>query len=315
MKRWTVRIYHAKAFDQLRRQCDIASLFIRSLSKCKPCAFSGGKSNASFFRTEDGCFVVKELKNNWTYHEKQDVLKFAPKYLEYMAQTHLHPSVLVKIFGFYSIDETNLSTGKTGRFDFIVTEYLFGDLHIEKRFDLKGVEHRQSADDVCETLLDKDWISGQRASIIPLHAHSKQAIMAAIQRDTAFLAECQIMDYSLLVGVEACTRNTTNSSDEPLNADNRQVIVGIVDFIGSYTWYKRLETTSKVTLTGISTVVPPLEYAQRFCQFMDEHFLMIPGEIYLFLPFYLNMQLIHPVLDKWTMPQRKASKCPSVFGL
>jgi hypothetical protein len=54
-----------------------------------------------------------------------------------------------------------------------------------------------------------------------------------------------------------------------------------VDFIGSYTWYKRLETRGKVTLRGSAgkevTVIPPVQYGERFRKAMDQYFLMVPG--------------------------------------
>lgn len=46
-----------------------------------------------------------------------------------------------------------------------------------------------------------------------VHAQSKAIIDQALQNDTAFLSECNIMDYSLLVGID----------DE-----KKEMIVGIV---------------------------------------------------------------------------------------
>lgn len=84
--------------------------------------------------------------------------------------------------------------------------------------------------------------------------------------DTEFLAGANIMDYSLLVGVD----------DE-----RKELVVGIVDFIGAYTWAKRIESKGKTTLRGAKdnvTVLPPQQYKARFREAMEKYFLAIPGK-------------------------------------
>ena len=54
------------------------------------------------------------------------------------------------------------------------------------------------------------------------------------------------------------------------------------DFIGPYTWYKKLESRGKTTLMPLRggkevTVLPPDRYRDRFRKAMDENFLMVPG--------------------------------------
>ena len=73
------------------------------------------------------------------------------------------------------------------------------------------------------------------------------------------------MDYSLLVGVHP----TSN-----------QLIVGIVDFIGSFTLYKQIEAKGKTILGGTAenvTVLHPLRYRDRFKKAIDQYFLVVPG--------------------------------------
>lgn len=68
------------------------------------------------------------------------------------------------------------------------------------------------------------------------------------------------MDYSLLVGV--CQLNNI-------------LVMGIVDFVGVFNIYKRIEFNGK-RLVGESTVQPPDRYAERFIGFMEDAFIGVP---------------------------------------
>lgn len=54
----------------------------------------------------------------------------------------------------------------------------------------------------------------------------------------------------------------------------------MIDFIGAYTWYKRIESKGKTTLRGAKdnvTVLPPQQYKTRFREAMERYFLAVPG--------------------------------------
>lgn len=75
-----------------------------------------------------------------------------------------------------------------------------------------------------------------------------------------------VMDYSLLVGFD----------DE-----KRELVVGVIDYIRTFTWDKKIETFVKSSgiLGGqgkTPTVVSPDEYQTRFCEAMDRYFLLVP---------------------------------------
>ena len=75
------------------------------------------------------------------------------------------------------------------------------------------------------------------------------------------------MDYSLLVGVDEA---------------NHELVVGIIDYIRTFTWDKKLETLVKSTVLGSSqgppTVVSPALYRSRFLDAMDRYFLLVPDK-------------------------------------
>ena len=93
--------------------------------------------------------------------------------------------------------------------------------------------------------------------------------MAAIWRDTAFLARLGVMDYSMLAGLR-----------------EGRLAVGIVDYLRQYTWDKQLETYVKssavLALAGGGdkqqqpTVISPKEYARRFRTAMRSYFVACP---------------------------------------
>ena len=93
-----------------------------------------------------------------------------------------------------------------------------------------------------------------------------------------------------------------------LNDEKRELVVGIVDFIGRYTTFKALENQTKSALKGASfrnltmgrvglaigvgtgttstnkedttssvTVLPPAQYKDRFVRAMEQYFVTVPG--------------------------------------
>lgn len=203
---------------------------------------------------------MKELAQSWTLTEKSALLKFTPNYLHYILATA--PSLLAKIFGFYSL--TYKSSSKEFSIDLYLMENLFHGLEITRKFDLKGAPNRSSNGEV---MLDSDWVNGNFSSQFPMWYYSKDIIQLAINNDTKFLAGQNIMDYSLLVGASLKTTS---------------LVCGIVDYIGQFTLFKNVESQSKSIRSGpgISTVLPPAAYAARFCAAMNSNFLAVPNYWY-----------------------------------
>ncbi|KAF9352006.1 hypothetical protein BGX26_010091 [Mortierella sp. AD094] len=265
-------VYYAAEFDTLRRRCGIHQTYVPSLSRCKSWNANGGKSKSSFYKTKDDRFVVKQMVSSWNIAEKDALLKFAPKYFDYMEKTNEAPTVLAKIFGFYTLKIKNGESGHALKIDVLVMEHLFYNQKITRTFDLKGIQDRHAGSKPnaggggSTTLWDGDFIEGRYMALLLLHSHSKKIIRESLLNDTEFLAGANIMDYSLLVGVD----------DE-----RKELVVGIVDFIGAYTWYKRIESKGKTTLRGAKdnvTVLPPQQYKTRFREAMERYFLAVPDK-------------------------------------
>jgi len=100
-----------------------------------------------------------------------------------------------------------------------------------------------------------------------LREHSKRILRGALFNDTKFLEDINVMDYSLLVGIDAQTH---------------ELVIGIVDYIRTYTWDKKLESWVKESTflggagKGEPTIVTPKQYRQRFISAMDRYFPLVP---------------------------------------
>ncbi|XP_037768106.1 1-phosphatidylinositol 3-phosphate 5-kinase isoform X2 [Chelonia mydas] len=266
------RIYYAGEFHKMRdvilgsREED----FIRSLSHSLPWQARGGKSGAVFYVTEDDRFILKQMPRL----EVQSFLDFAPHYFTYItnAVQQKKPTALAKILGVYRIGYKNSQNNTEKKLDLLVMENLFYGRKMAQVFDLKGsLRNRNVKTDTgkesCDVvLLDENLLKMVRDNPLYIRSHCKAVLRASIHSDSHFLSSHLIIDYSLLVG-----RDDTSN----------QLVVGIIDYIRTFTWDKKLEMVVKSTgiLGGqgkMPTVVSPELYRSRFCEAMDKYFLMVP---------------------------------------
>ncbi|KAL0090125.1 hypothetical protein J3Q64DRAFT_1879354, partial [Phycomyces blakesleeanus] len=124
------KIFFSEQFDALRRNCGCDESFILSLASCLKWDSSGGKSGSAFLKTKDDRLLMKQMSR----YELDAFLLFAPAYFQYMAEASFSelPTVLAKIFGFYSIGYKNSATGKSMRMDLLVMENLFYQRNVKK---------------------------------------------------------------------------------------------------------------------------------------------------------------------------------------
>ncbi|TBU43722.1 hypothetical protein BD309DRAFT_959936 [Dichomitus squalens] len=267
--RFSCTVYYAKQFDQLRKRCGVEDVFMKSMARSENWAAEGGKSRSNFWRTTDNRFIIKTLVNAWNVADLQVLIDLGPSYFKYMEATASKPTVLAKLLGFYTVEIRNLENGSTqAKADLLVMENLFYDRKITKTFDLKGIQGRKikaSSGSQSKTLFDGEWIEGQQRALTLVRLHSKVVLQEAIKADCDFLAKSNIMDYSLLLGIDE---------------ENKQMVCGLVDTIGSYTFAKTLEYKAKQGLNSSKevTVVPPHEYQERFVSAMDDYFLACPDK-------------------------------------
>ncbi|OBZ90423.1 1-phosphatidylinositol 3-phosphate 5-kinase fab1 [Choanephora cucurbitarum] len=283
------KIFFSEQFDALRRNCGCDESYIMSLASCIKWDSSGGKSGSAFLKTKDDRLLMKQLSK----YELDAFLRFAPAYFQYMSEAFFSelPTVLAKIFGFYSIGYKNSTTGKSMRMDVLIMENLFYQRNIKKIFDLKGSmrnRHVQSTGKQDEVLLDENLVELIYQSPLFIRAHSKEILRSSLHNDTLFLSNRNVMDYSLLVGIDE---------------EKQELVVGIVDFIRTFTWDKKLE--SWVKESGIlggggkePTIVSPRQYRIRFREAMERYFLMVPDYWALSRQSKTSYSVLHYVTDR-----------------
>jgi len=152
----------------------------------------------------------------------------------------------------------------------LIMENVFYNRKVNKIFDLKGsvrsrYVHNSGKEEV---LMDENLLEMICETPLFIRPHSKVILSKAIHNDSEFLASHSVMDYSLLVGIDE---------------SKFELVVGIIDYIRTFTWDKKLE--SYVKSTGIlggqgkmPTVVSPAVYRTRFAEAMHRYFLMVPDK-------------------------------------
>jgi len=261
------KIFFAEQFDAVRRRCGISDRIVESLSRCMKWDSKGGKTKSLFLKTLDDRFVLKSLSPI----ETQSFLKFAPNYFQIMSEAFFHelPSVIAKMLGFYQIIIKNPVTGVEYNWFLLVMENLFYDRTPTRIFDLKGsMRNRkiESTGERNEVLLDENMVEFIYESPLFARDHSKKLLRSSVHNDTLFLARQNVMDYSLMMAIDK---------------NRKELVVGIIDCIRTYTWDKKLESWIKDRgFAGGNknrpTVTSPKEYKKRFREAMGRYVLEAP---------------------------------------
>lgn len=263
-----VKIFYAEQFDALRIKCGAAHRIVESLSRCLKFDSKGGKTKSVFLKTQDDRLMMKSLQPI----ETSAFLKFAPVYFEYMAEALFRdlPSVIAKMLGFFQVIIKNPLTNTEIKLDLLLMENLFYDRGPARIFDLKGsMRNRkiQSTGEQNEVLLDENMVEFIYESPLFAREHSTKLLRASVRNDTLFLARQNVMDYSLMIAVDEA---------------KKELVVGIIDCIRTYTWDKTLESWIKGR--GFAgggrnrpTVTSPREYKSRFREAMARYILEAPN--------------------------------------
>lgn len=267
------KVFFAEQFDALRKKCGLEENFVNSISRCVKWDSTGGKSGAVFLKTLDDRFILKELSKS----EMEAFVKMARDYFGYFEKVLFQglPSVLAKIFGVYQIQVKSSTSNKSYTIDVVLMENLFYNWKPDRIFDLKGSmrnRHVEQTGKANEVLLDENMVEYIYESPIFVREGDKKLLRMSLWNDTLFLEKMNVMDYSLVVGIDS-------SSEE--------LVVGIIDCIRTFTWDKKLESWVKekglVGSSGVGrepTVITPRQYKNRFREAMERYILLAPGPYY-----------------------------------
>ena len=174
--------------------------------------FTEGKSGSFFYFSRDFHFIIKTVTD-----EEIDVMKrISIPYFHYMQENP--DTFLPRFFGLHRV-----KLAKEQKFiNVIVMDNIFYTpykLKIDVKYDLKGStlgrqvlkKHVSSRDRYKGTLKDLDL-----KDKLHIGPDNKDRLMKQLAKDSLFLSEHHIMDYSLLLGVHHCTTELPTSESSNL---------------------------------------------------------------------------------------------------
>jgi 1-phosphatidylinositol-3-phosphate 5-kinase len=215
--RFSIRVLFTEQFDALRQACECGQTFIQSLARCNNWVeCSGGKSGVTMMKTLDDRFIIKQLSRA----EMDAFASNAGAYFRFLADVLVQdrPTTLAKIYGVYRLNVRNAHTGKQIKLDCAITENVFANAgKMSQIYDLKGALRNrfvQPNGQATQVLQDGNLVTSKVP--IYLRESAKRRLREALYHDSLFLANCEVMDYSLVVGV---------------TEGEAEIRVGIIDFV------------------------------------------------------------------------------------
>jgi 1-phosphatidylinositol-3-phosphate 5-kinase len=117
------------------------------------------------------------------------------------------------------------------------------------------------------TLLDGDFLEFTSGRPMPMNDRAKAVFHMSILNDTLFLSIINVLDYSILVGVDE---------------ERMELVVGIIDFMRQYDILKQMERVGKslpmVVGSEAPTIIQPPLYKARFTNAMERYFMTVPSK-------------------------------------
>ncbi|KAF1775557.1 Phosphatidylinositol-4-phosphate 5-kinase, N-terminal domain [Phytophthora cactorum] len=272
--------YFAAQFHALRALTVPGNVeFLNSIIESKRWDTSGGKSGAFFSMTHDKRYVLKGI----SVVEFNMFVHMAPKYFNFISRVVEvpTPTVITKIVGLFKLSHSRRLLKHT-EYVVIMENFSYG-FPPGQMYDLKGILRRRyngSSSDEEDRHESFNNVSNVQVSMnlpvlldgnfsermpVPVAQPELDIIEAAIQNDTGFLYRAGVIDYSLLLRFDE---------------DKRQVIVGLIDYLHQFDFLKKMESTSKASLTFRNpTVISPISYRRRFMNAMNRYFVGIEKEL------------------------------------
>jgi Phosphatidylinositol-4-phosphate 5-Kinase len=110
-------------------------------------------------------------------------------------------------------------------------------------------------------LLDGDLLTTTRGLPLPLTEEAKRLLDETLRRDCEMLTHCQIVDYSLLLGIDV---------------ETGEIVAGIIDYMHRFDLAKRIEHRVKAMsalATNIEpTVIQPEKYQERLIRAISDRY-------------------------------------------
>lgn len=289
----SITAYYPKQFESIRiLYCSSYENFITSISKSNVWStVSGGKSKASFYKTNDNRYIIKCINKN-------EFKMFLESIFHYFHHTnkflfHKMPSAMSKTIGAFKI---KIRSPKKETFFCVIMENLYYNIVSPNTtfvaYDLKGSKVNRYIPKKDKkpgrVLQDTNFMEDYNGDPLPLDKRIYTLFQCAIQNDCLILSKMTVVDYSLLLilvedpaNLSLSNQNSNNViSDNDIDDDEGKVIyikVAIIDYFRKYTWDKQLENLGKTIMHKFSqpTIVNPGEYKKRFLEQIINYFIGI----------------------------------------
>mmetsp|Transcript_21167 Transcript_21167/g.42706 ORF Transcript_21167/g.42706 Transcript_21167/m.42706 type:complete len:518 (-) Transcript_21167:31-1584(-) len=256
---------------------------------------ASGKSSSFFFLSPDQRFILKSC----TAKDVKTLVKIIKDYCAYVesckgerksstatgAKKTESETLLPRYLGLYGLEFDDPDVP-----DVVVvamTNFFGGAYAINRKFDLKGSTYQRAASEKerakkSPVFKDLDWMEEGRRLHFPTR-EEMQAVRNQLQKDTKFLSDMGLIDYSLLVGIHEIDKSNLQEYEKPealrvisvRSGNDTITYFGIVDVLTPYGKKKAAETIfmgNLVCCRDISCQRPPV-YQRRFMKFCDEELL------------------------------------------
>lgn len=245
--------------DSISPQGFITELMISSNTIIEE-LFSTSKSGSMFFYTKNGKFIIKTLPKR-----EYDILKnILPDYFKHLKNNK--ETMLPRYFGLYQL--IRYKDGNAEKLYFITTNNLFCTRkEIKFRFDLKGSTYKRnvfnekidlkSSEKITYALKDLDFTRTEMK--FQFSKTKKEKILNTIEKDSEFLAQHGLIDYSLLIGIHYTDSHLNINNDKLKIKDNMDNL----DEIDKFDNLQNMDKTNDGLISQESNRLEILDYSDH----------------------------------------------------
>ena len=216
--------------------------------------------------SHDKKYIIKSISEN----EYELLVSILTNYYNHIINNKKDLLLLIELYlGLYSISIPTLNIKSY----FILETNIFyteNKININQIYDLKGCSLRQCSNGK-NPLNDIDFID--KKEIIKLNQQDKLLIYQSLIKDTNFLCDNNLSNYSFFIGKGENINNELLIKDSGyLSSDKKYIYYfGIIDILTCYSGKKKIEHLLKsFTQNGEASVKPPSEYKERLRKFVKE---------------------------------------------
>lgn len=281
----SVTLFNDALFGEMRRLANVPDDFANQ-GWCFDNFECGGGKGGCPIAVIGSKYLVKELSNG----DHQTLLEIAQSYVEHVRGGDTLLCAILLHF-------QDVATGRM----FFAMRSATGDGPFLALYDLKGCNDDKTLELMGEkirksrTMWSTCTCSGASQALARYNAGKKAAakadlvvtneqraaVMRRLERDTRWLAENGLMDYSLLVGVKTGNAGFMDSAKGQLGQDpfvrrcadgsEVAVCVAIIDYLQRWTFVKKAAEVIKVFESNRATISPG-PYAERFLKHFGDRF-------------------------------------------